>query len=266
MNDESIISIPEAIDLGTVVNGKTIRWASFNLGASKAYEYGDYYAWGETAPYYNSLDSLGPYYMLNPLAWKMGKERGYSWESYALSNGSFRKLTKYCQKGKDGSFFWDATAKPEGPDGEMTLLPSDDVAYVRLGGKWRMPTLDEIKALLALKDKAASTYSDYLWEDWAIAKDANGNEAKDAWGRVIHGLRITRISTGASLFLPAAGYWTGIDINQVGSHGYYWSSSLDTHYPRFSANSAWRMRFYSGDVNCDIHIRCMGYSIRPVSE
>lgn len=36
---------PEAVDLGL-----SVKWASFNLGASKPEEFGEYYAWGETKP------------------------------------------------------------------------------------------------------------------------------------------------------------------------------------------------------------------------
>ena len=39
---DGVTSLPEAIDLGL-----SVKWASFNLGASKPEEYGDYYAWGE---------------------------------------------------------------------------------------------------------------------------------------------------------------------------------------------------------------------------
>lgn len=39
------ICIPKAIDLGL-----SVKWASFNLGASKPEEYGNYYCWGETKP------------------------------------------------------------------------------------------------------------------------------------------------------------------------------------------------------------------------
>ena len=35
--------LPEAVDLGL-----SVRWASFNLGASHWYGYGSYFAWGET--------------------------------------------------------------------------------------------------------------------------------------------------------------------------------------------------------------------------
>ncbi len=37
----------EFVDLGLSVN-----WATFNVGATKPEEYGDYYAWGETETYY----------------------------------------------------------------------------------------------------------------------------------------------------------------------------------------------------------------------
>ena len=49
---DGVTPLPEAVDLGTVVNGKTVLWASFNLGASKEYEYGDYYAWASSCPRY----------------------------------------------------------------------------------------------------------------------------------------------------------------------------------------------------------------------
>ncbi|MBR5700208.1 MAG: hypothetical protein IKX37_03850 [Bacteroidales bacterium] len=42
--------MPKAVDLGIKVNGKTIKWASFNLGASTPEGYGDFYAWGEMEP------------------------------------------------------------------------------------------------------------------------------------------------------------------------------------------------------------------------
>lgn len=37
--------IPQVVDLG-LISGT--RWASCNLGASQPWEYGGYYAWGET--------------------------------------------------------------------------------------------------------------------------------------------------------------------------------------------------------------------------
>ena len=41
---------PEWVDMGTVVNGKKVYWATCNLGARNPWEYGNYYAWGELKP------------------------------------------------------------------------------------------------------------------------------------------------------------------------------------------------------------------------
>ena len=226
---DGVTPIPEAVDLG-LPSG--LKWASFNLGASKDYEYGDYYAWGETAT-----------------------KEVYTWDTYAFGSGS-DKLTKYCPKDKTN--FWDATAKPEGPDGETILLPSDDVVHVKLGGKWRMPTRDEFKELLALK-----TNDDYTWEELVPAVDSEGNEIKDAGNNVIYGLRVTRISTGATLFFPAAGSCTDRSNGTgVGFEGNYWSSYV---YPDSPFNACC-LAFFSGYSDCCGYFRCFGVSVRPVKD
>lgn len=233
---DGVTPLPEAVDLGTVVNGKNIKWASFNLGASKEYEYGDYYAWGETSA-----------------------KTDYSWATYAYATydyatGYYNKLSKYCPK--DKTSLWGVTNKE--PDGEVMLLPSDDVAHVKLGGKWRMPTLDEINALLALKAK-----EDYTWEKWTFATDADGNMIKDARGNVIFGIRITRKSTGATLFLPAADCFDGKTVGEdAGIFGFYWSSSLNPGDP----DSAFILYFYSDGSVRDDYDRYYGLSVRPVWE
>lgn len=112
--------VPEAVDLG-LPSG--LKWASFNLGASAPEEYGDYYAWGETEPYYNNL---------NPLIWKEEKEAGYNWPSYKWCMGSDYTLTKYCTDSSRGYNGF--------TDSETVLLMDDDAANTALGGKWRMPT------------------------------------------------------------------------------------------------------------------------------
>ena len=85
-----------------------LRWASYNLGASKPEEYGDYYAWGETA-----------------------KKNDFYWSNYKWCNGSDNALTKYCD---DSSYGYNGFT-----DGKTVLDLEDDVAHVNLGGKWRMP-------------------------------------------------------------------------------------------------------------------------------
>ena len=86
-----------------------LKWASNNVGATAPEDYGNYYAWGETAP-----------------------KTDYSWATYKYANGAGEKLTKYCT---------DASYGDNGfTDNKTTLDPEDDAAYVNWGAKWRMPT------------------------------------------------------------------------------------------------------------------------------
>ena len=97
---------PELVDLGL-----SVKWAAFNLGATKPEEFGSYYAWGETDP--------KPFYSWGTYKWCKDKE-GKEFNKY-ISSGvtSFTNLEK-----------------------------ADDAAYVALGGKWRMPTYYEVDELV----------------------------------------------------------------------------------------------------------------------
>ena len=100
----------QAVDLG-LPSG--IKWASFNVGARAPWEYGGYYAWGETE-----------------------EKEDYSWETYKWCNGSDDTMTKYCTNSRYGTI-----------DNKIALDPEDDVATVQWGGEWRIPTSDEIEEL-----------------------------------------------------------------------------------------------------------------------
>ena len=220
---DGVTPMPEAVDLGLATG---LKWASFNLGASKEYQHGDYFAWGETATKDN-----------------------YDWASYKWCTGAADKLTKYCPKYEADK--WDAVAKPEGPDGRVKLIPEDDVAHVKLGGKWRMPTNEDFEELFALETEAAKENSDYTWEKWVSVTNDSGYK--------VYGIRIKRKSTGATLFLPAVGYLNGVTFSD--GYGMYWSSSLNESDP----GGAYDVSFHSGGAGRNIGSRYHGQSIRPVS-
>lgn len=117
--------VPEYVDLG-LPSG--LKWATCNLGATAPEEYGDYFAWGETEPYYSSL---------TPLTWKAGKTDHTDWTSYKWCQGSKKTLTKY------------NTVDSYGPvvDNIVTLEMADDAARANWGDNWRMPTKEEFKEL-----------------------------------------------------------------------------------------------------------------------
>lgn len=105
IEDTPIISVThEAVDLGL-----SVKWASYNVGATSPEEYGDYYAWGETK-----------------------SKATYDWSSYKWGQGTSLTMTKYCLLSDYGTV-----------DKKKTLSLDDDVAHVNWGGSWRMPTVEE---------------------------------------------------------------------------------------------------------------------------
>ena len=223
-----------AVDLGIVMtraDGTTYKlyWAQSNLSTSglcaNPEDYGDYYAWGETEPYYtegHSQDSPSSSWhsRTNPSI------TGYNWASYKWCNGSYNTLTKYNTNSSYGTM-----------DNKTVLDYEDDVAHVKLGGKWRMPTDEEWTAL-----RTQCTWT------WTTQNGING--------------RLVTASNGNSIFLPAAGIRDDTYLDNAGSSGYYWSSSIYTFHP----NIALYVDFYSYNVNRYYNDRYYGRSVRPVSE
>ena len=178
---------PEYVDLGL-----SVKWASFNVGAYSPEMSGDYYAWGETEPYYES----GQAQMTNAI-WKEVYKEGYYWNSYRYSNGSNTSLTKYCSNGGYGNNGF--------ADNKTSLEMNDDVAHEKWGGSWRMPTIDEILELI----------NNCKWT-WTII---NG----------IKGYQITSRKTGYennSIFLPASGFRTYTSLYESGVVCSYWSRDM----------------------------------------
>lgn len=182
----------EAVDLGL-----SVKWRSCNIGATTPEGYGNYFAWGETEP-----------------------KTSYTWSTYKWCNGSSSSLTKYNTSNSYGV-----------RDNRTVLEKDDDVAFVKLGGKWRMPTDEELAEL------SYCTLSQIT---------QNG----------VNGFLITG-PNGNSIFLPTSGYMN-TSLRNRGSYCYYWSSSLRTEYPYQS----W---YYNG-YNYNYNERYLGYSVRPVTE
>ncbi len=142
--------IPDgAVDMGIVMtreDGSTYKLygAETNLCESglchRPEDLGDYYAWGETQPYYAAGHSQE-----NPCTdWRSGKN-GYYWNSYKWCNGDNYKLTRYCPMEKMGD--WDGSGKPDNKTELRDYDYADDAARAVLKGKWRLPTRAEWAAL-----------------------------------------------------------------------------------------------------------------------
>lgn len=194
-----------AVDLGL-----SVKWASYNVGAQKEEEPGSYFAWGETL-------EKGTY------SWE--KDGDYKWGVVNPVASPKYGLTKY-------------TAGAEGGDGLKTLQPEDDPATTSWGGKWRTPTIDEIKELFD------SSKCEWTWD-------------AEKKGYIVKGVK-----TGNTIFLPAAGFRAREDTYRVGLYGYYWSSSVDESDLRFASN----FDFSKDSQTIGNDYRFYGQSIRAVME
>ena len=183
----------EYVDLG-LPSG--LKWSTCNVGATSPEEYGDYFAWGETI-----------------------SNNNFDWNTYSHCNGSSYTLTKYCTNSNYGIV-----------DNKTTLEFEDDVACVRLGGEWRMPTRIEQEELL----------NNCTWE-WI---EENG----------VEGYKVISNINNNSIFLPKAGY---NNTNRI-KNGNYWSSSVDS-------SCAYCLSFNDdGEVRESVNNRSFGFSVRAV--
>lgn len=210
------------IDLGIDVAGKRIYWSNCNLGATTETGYGDYYGWGE---------------ILN----QDYKSADFSWSGYMLGDGTGTKFNKYTASSN-------ANAVSGTADGLTRLEMADDAARVDLGRIYRIPTKDELQALVTNCTKTPQ--NDYK-------------------GTGVKGYLFTSNKTGYtsnSIFMPAAGCYndnSGV-LRWAGNAGYWWASTLYTNVSQayrvffsFSSSTAPLLNYYD---------RNYGYSVRPVSE
>jgi hypothetical protein len=111
-----------------------------------------------------------------------------------------------------------------------------DIAQVKWGGNWCVPTLDDIKELL-----------ENCTSEWTTLNGVNGRKFTGP--------------NGNSIFLPAAGFRWDSGLSYAREFGYYWSSTQDPSYSTFACC----LYFGSGDPDWDIYTRYFGLSVRPVA-
>ena len=196
---------PHAIDLGLPSGTK---WACCNIGATKPEAYGDYYAWGETE-----------------------KKNKYDHVSYKYSTG----------EDKDGDGWYDNKRSQYQELGSSICGTKYDVAYVKWGNSWVMPSKKQFDELI--------------------------NNCNFKWTSLnyIKGAYFKSKTNGNSIFLPAAGYRSGTNLFDRGhiASGYYMSGTLISNDPSASHS----LYFFYGDPYTDRSngFRYLGHTVRPVT-
>ena len=193
--------IPEIVDLGL-----SVKWASFNVGASKPFNSGYFFAWGE-----------------------VNAKSVFSWDSYSLRISGSNMYNAVFSKYNSGS---------TSVLNKLELV--DDVAHNLWLGDWRIPTKDEFDELI----------NNCVW----------------SWTKVegVDGYKIVSKKTGFeqnSIFLPAVGFMQRKVVQNNGSRGCYWTSSISSN-----SHSAYYLGFISTQIRTYSQERYIGCSIRAVCE
>lgn len=147
-----------------------------------------------------------------------------------------------------GFYAWGETETKERYDRDNSVMYDNDdiddiqgteydVAYVKWGKNWRMPTEDEFEELL----------DECEWKWITVNK--------------ITGFKVTG-PNGNSIFLPAAGdYDWGDKHNYTGKSGSYWTGTRDW------TGSAYYLQFTSSSFNyVGLSDVSSGYTVRPVTD
>lgn len=184
----------------TVDLGLSVKWAAWNVGATKPQEYGGFYSWGEIEP-----------------------KKSFSKNAYQYYDTE-TKLYKDIGSDISGTVY--------------------DVASVKWGNGWRMPTMYELKELVR----------ECQWTE--VEVDGVG-------GHKVVG------PSGASIFIPNTGYWQNsshyfADDYLDGNAGSFWSATLSAD----KDTEAYMLNCQDGmaTVNCRYWNRYFGMPVRPVKD
>ena len=262
----SIGEQPKGIMVGGVI------WAKGNLvyNTNKKYEIaptpdkaknarevrGDWFRWCYTLP--QSSSNNGTTYIQTP--WTVTTP---NWSGDAKKLGNYSYYQNYY------------------PNSEPSASPGVDELgdpCKGLGGKWRMPTYNEIYLLCYVAGSAnpsgtfttarnrlenfsvyTGSWSDNLTgnERWTGIYITGGSKPNENPAKISS---TSLYNAGKHLFLPATGKSKGSSITNTGNYGYYWSSTPTSGYSGYS----WSAYFFSGNLYPDYYSRDSGFSVRCV--
>ncbi|MDE6512100.1 MAG: fibrobacter succinogenes major paralogous domain-containing protein [Muribaculaceae bacterium] len=189
-----------------VINGKEwidlglpsgVRWAACNVGADGPEGFGDYYAWGE-------IETKDEYIDINSL--------------------THRKNAKWLRE--HGII-----------DENDRLTPEHDIAALRWGKPWRMPTDEEYEELL-----------DCCSFEFTSCNGVNGYLATGP--------------NNQTIFFAAAGFKQGSEAEYTGDYGDYWSSTVVPDL----IGAACSLGYSSKSYGRRRYARFAGRCVRPVTD
>ncbi|MCQ2331056.1 MAG: hypothetical protein MJZ55_03610 [Paludibacteraceae bacterium] len=202
------ICIPTNAQHAYVDLGLSVKWATCNIGADNPENHGDFFSWGETE-----------------------NKKNNNWDTYKYSEGTPKALLKYCS---NPDFAWHQIT-----DSISSLEPDDDVAHVKWGGNWHIPTRAQIDELL----------DNCTWT-WITQNGVNGYKVTS--NKVGY--------TNKSIFIPVTGEYEDGKLFNYRTHGYYWSKECGT----VTSETAYTLEVYTKGASREIQPRYKSLAVRPV--
>ncbi len=228
------------------------KWATMNVGAttvagSPETAYGDYYTWGETDTYYDSLEGTVINFKNATGTHIKGLKTSYNYTNYC-GTLSFKEWDDY-------------------PAMTGVLDEGYDVAQLKWGSTWHMPTIHDFQSLHEacgggkLEDAPKETITKggvY----WILA----GTTLDGVTYGVAGALFVTTDDIVKRLFFPMAGNLQDQKRDGGGTLCTYWSSSILGSNPSCAQNLSVSTRYKTvNDAHTGLR-RCLGLSIRPVAD
>lgn len=180
------------------------KWACCNVGAKSPEGYGGYYSWGET-------EEKSDY-----------RPSEYKYSSMDDSNGSWWNENGHNYQCKDIGTHISGT--------------DYDVAHVKWGDSWQMPSFAQFRELL---ENCSSKWT-----------SVNG----------VEGMLFTSLNNLESIFFPASGNHFKTDLLNLDSEGYYWTDM--GYHDGYCAYGLYFMKGYYSLAR-NFH-RGVGFPVRPV--
>lgn len=238
-------------------------WSAKNIAAGtqtfvdNVYDYGQYYCWGEDFGFdekpttTNATNTRDSYKTTTINRVSYDTKLRYEWDTYKWAPGS-----RYVS---DGLGVYTALGKYNPTDGKTELDPEDDIAQIKTGGQFCMPTGSQITELKENTDRS--------------------NRAAYATGSLNGYSYASKLNSNKKLWLPAAGIFYGALFDggtfifssktshqsDVGTYAYYWSKTIYTGGNNYQ--QAYCLDTNTGGIfsqNNGRDRRYAGRSIRPV--
>lgn len=191
---------PQLIDLGL-----SVKWASYNVGATRPSDYGNFYAYGEVEP-----------------------KTTYTYENYLWRYPDYNDFD--CDE-------WEKYFKL----GATISGTNYDVAHVKWGQEWRMPTKEEWDELI----------NNCNWT-WTAIDGVLGSQGVSKFN-------------GNIIFLPAAGNMVDAEHTHDQLGCFYWSATEYTTYDLTAECRNYRANLDNFNRSCaGYDYPEVGFSIRPV--